>query len=540
MNYSVFMAMAKSSLAEERAAINEVVSDDDISSEVSVPVFTRSTTSTSGLCRNMASETPGKGKLSSSTKPKEKSSSARGKSAKLSDLQSLESKLVGEIESRFQSFDSKFDILMGALSTDSVQRRSSNSLTDSGTLGTRRPPETYPNPEDTTNGGGQRISLDNGIDSQLGDQSHFVSDRLEDELSLQPGQRERHNIGLLSSEGSVQSEDFEPHISSQRFQRYTDKGANDINDPPLTHDILREMFGEDASTESHNNSGLLLDKTQIDIISSSLRSQMPDKLSAYKDSYKQSFPIQESTEKLLQVPSLDYLTERLLIKKHGRRATFGTSQSLFSQPYKSIEKIAFQGQVAARMGIISLCYSQQAMGLLLKNLKSESPNLDEAIQNVRDLFAMSTKSLDQLSRTGAFFHLVRRKATVADTGLHEFKDLQKVALTAPLSGEGIFGPDFEKKLKDRQEKDKQLSELMPEIGKKPYLKRKSSFYSESTNAKKPRNGDDSYSRSYRGYNYSAGNRRSFRGSHSSSSRGNFNKPSMVSSFRSQGSRANRA
>ena len=164
-----------------------------------------------------------------------------------------------------------------------------------------------------------------------------------------------------------------------------------------------------------------------------------------------------------------------MIKKHGRRATFGTSQSLFSQQYKSIEKIAFQGQVAARMGIISLCYSQQAMGLLLKNLKSESPNLDEAIQNVRDLFAMSTKSLDQLSRTGAFFHLVRRKATVADTGLHEFKDLQKVALTAPLSGEGIFGTDFEKKVKDRQEKDKQLSELMPEICKKPYLKRKSSF-----------------------------------------------------------------
>ena len=90
------------------------------------------------------------------------------------------------------------------------------------------------------------------------------------------------------------------------------------------------------------------------------------------------------------------------------------------------------------MGIISLCYSLQAMALLLKNLKSESPNLDESVQNVRDLFAMSTKSLDQLSRTGAFFHLVRRKATVADTGLHEFKDLQKAALTAQLSCEGIF------------------------------------------------------------------------------------------------------
>lgn len=71
--------------------------------------------------------------------------------------------------------------------------------------------------------------------------------------------------------------------------------------------------------------------------------------------------------------------------------------------------------------------------------------------------------MDQLSRTGAFFHLIRRKATVADTGLHDFKDLQKAAWTSTLSGECIFGKDFEKKLKDRQEKDKQLSELMPEM-----------------------------------------------------------------------------
>ena len=130
---------------------------------------------------------------------------------------------------------------------------------------------------------------------------------------------------------------------------------------------------------------------------------------------------------MLQVPSLDELTERLLIKKHGRRAAFGNSQALFTQPFKSIEKIAFQGQLAARMGIISLSYAQQALGLLLTNLKKDSPNLDLAVQNVRDIFAISTKSLDQMCRSGAFHQLIRRKATVADTGLHEFKDLQKSA-----------------------------------------------------------------------------------------------------------------
>ena len=114
---------------------------------------------------------------------------------------------------------------------------------------------------------------------------------------------------------------------------------------------------------------------------------------------------------MLKVLSLDDLSERLLIKRYGRN-----TQSLFSQPFKSLERISYQGQGAARLGIISTCYTQQVLGSLLNNLKSSSPNLDEAIQNVRDIFAMSTKSLDQMSRTGAFHHLSQRKVTIADTG----------------------------------------------------------------------------------------------------------------------------
>ena len=113
-------------------------------------------------------------------------------------------------------------------------------------------------------------------------------------------------------------------------------------------------------------------------------------------------------------------------------------------------------------------------------------------------------------------------------------------MTSPLSGEGIFGPDFEKKLKDRQEKDKQLSELMPEINKKQFMKRKSNFQAES-NAKKARNNDDSY-RSFRN-NSSGGSSSSFRrsfkqGSHSAIFK-NSGK-SVLSSFRSQGNRSKRA
>ena len=257
-------------------------------------------------------------------------------------------------------------------------------------------------------------------------------------LLLQPGQVERQNIGLLDSDGSEKNSviaEMETE-ANRRFGKYTGTEYRlnqnnvttcDTNNQPLTHDLLKEMFGEDAQIDNQINRGLTLDNAQIEIkieiINTSSRSQAPDKMAAYKDSYRQSFPIHESAEALLQVPSLDELTERLLIKKHGCRAAYGSSQSLFSQPFKSIEKIAYQGQVASQMALISVCYSQQALGLLLKNLKSESPNLDEAVQNVRDLFAISTKTLDQFARAGAFMHLVHRKATVADTGLHDFKEL---------------------------------------------------------------------------------------------------------------------
>ena len=81
--------------------------------------------------------------------------------------------------------------------------------------------------------------------------------------------------------------------------------------------------------------------------------------------------------------SLDELSERLLIKKYGRRAAFGSSQTLFNQPFKYMEKVAYQGQVAARMGIISMCYAQQALGSLLQNLKSDSPNIDVGTECMR-------------------------------------------------------------------------------------------------------------------------------------------------------------
>lgn len=513
------------------------LSDEEISSIKSAP--TRSVTG-----KQKSAESDGGKKKAVTTKVK--SSSSRS-SAKLEDLSNLENKLSEQIESKFSSLDGKFEQILGLLNfTNGADTgRPSIIQVDNSTSGACRPQETQGN--DTSGGREPLIPLQNSLNQDFG----ISNPDTDDVLSLQPGQRERRGIGLLSSEegdkSSVGEQEHTDHAVSSRFGKYSNsaQSSSGKENEPLTHDMLAEMFGEDAQTDSSSSKvGLCLDKTQIDILNNSWRCQAPDKLSAYRESSKQSFPVSEDAEKVLKVPSLDDLTERLLIKKHGRRAAFGSTQSLFSQPFKSLEKIAYQGQIAARMGIVSLCYTQQALGLLLNNLSSKSPNLDEAVQNVRDIFAMSTKSLDQMSRTGAFHHLIRRKATIADSGLHEFKDLQKTALTSPLSGEGIFGTEFEKKLKDRQEKDKQLSELMPEMNKKFYSKRKSSFPSESSAQKKPRQTE---SRSYKSsgynsnYNYSSNFRKPARGgSYSSNYRGKDSRNTSVSSFRLQGDKSSKA
>lgn len=540
-------ASVRASLEEEAVAFlsDEEEENIEISSVKSLPVTRVTSGKSSGQNGNKKDTTKFK-KPRGSAKALDKPSSTPSSraTAKLNDLSKLEEKLSGQIEERFTSLDGKFERLFGLISSakGTDLRQASNARVDNSTSGACRPRK---DSTDTTGGRSVLMDSENSLDG-FSDQDQDQDDL----VSLQPGQRERNAIGLLSdSEDEVSLVESEHQTTSaSRFEKYSNtvQIEEGKENGTLTHDMFREMFGDDAQANSSNSkNGLCLDKAQIDTINLSWRCKVPDKISAYKETCKQSFPVSDSTETVLKVPSLDDLSERLLIRKHGRKAAFGSTQSLFSQPYKSIEKIAFQGQVAARMGIISICYTQQALGSLLNNLKSTSPNLDEAIQNVRDIFAMSTKSLDQMSRTGAFHHLNRRKATIADTGLHEFKDLQKTAVNAPLSGEGIFGPEFEKNLKDRQEKDKQLSDLMPETNKKFSGKRKSSFQSDSSNQKKSRYQEDSYKPYHNkssgfGSGYNSGYRRQSRGnSYSSQYRGN-SRNSTVGSFRFQGNKNNKA
>lgn len=118
---------------------------------------------------------------------------------------------------------------------------------------------------------------------------------------------------------------------------------------------------------------------------------------------------------------------------HGPKAVknWDKHKQLFTQPLKQIEKLAFQGKVAARMGIISVLYLQNALASLSSSIKSDNTNPD-ILQSVNDIFAISMKSLDQFGRTGAFNHMIRRKAAASESGLNTLKDIQAKVLYLPL------------------------------------------------------------------------------------------------------------
>ena len=66
-------------------------------------------------------------------------------------------------------------------------------------------------------------------------------------------------------------------------------------------------------------------------------------------------------------------------------------------------------------------------------------------QTVKDIFAISNKALDihPSGHTGAFFHLICRKAAAQDSGIVQLKDIQSKAQCLTLTDEGVFGKGLE-------------------------------------------------------------------------------------------------
>ena len=78
---------------------------------------------------------------------------------------------------------------------------------------------------------------------------------------------------------------------------------------------------------------------------------------------------------------------------------------------------------------------------------------DFCVSQIQEIFSMSTKCLEQIGRTGAFHHIVRRCCTMTDTALYSLSDRDKF-YDLPLSSEGVFGPGFSY-TSQRQERTKE-------------------------------------------------------------------------------------
>ncbi|VDI06398.1 Hypothetical predicted protein [Mytilus galloprovincialis] len=226
------------------------------------------------------------------------------------------------------------------------------------------------------------------------------------------------------------------NVESQSNQRLTsniDNNNNKTVDKQSDNlNLLSKLFKEDIPSESSDNSGgLIIDEAQVRILERSWRTKNPEKLTAYKDEYRSCFPVNDKSKSFLQVPSLDDLLEPMIRTVHGTNSvkSWDKHKQLVTQPLKQIENLAYQGQVASRMGIISVLYMQQTLGTLLERVENENVS-DETCQMVKDLFAISTKSLDQVGRTGAFNHMIRRKAAATESGLNNLKDIQAKLINA--------------------------------------------------------------------------------------------------------------
>ena len=215
-----------------------------------------------------------------------------------------------------------------------------------------------------------------------------------------------------------------------------------------------------------------MDKSQLEVLENGFRCKCPNDLTAFSEEYFDAFPVGEETENYLEVPPLDPLVETCLLNRHGEKASFKRSKgrSFFTQPSKMVEKIAYKGQQSSRLGIVIQLYLQQSLGNLVEFINSSDFDKQKATQHIKDIFAMSTKGLDQISRSGAFHHIVRRTVAMTDTALCDLSDSKDYS-NLPLTGEGVFGSGLETLLKSRKEKKKQLDEMLPELKKKDRKRR---------------------------------------------------------------------
>lgn len=426
------------------------------------------------------------------------------KKKRVSKTAELETK-INALEERFdKKLDRFFDFLLKQSSTAVSGGAVTTAVSDSQPGGIATQHE--PNEVDNDSSGVRRplISLDPNLDEDLGSPriSRNVDIDARSEISIQPTRREKTDLlGLCSDNDesdNASNHSKSPKVTSQTVFRKTERFSRFLNDVQASQsctnnstvskpdsnqnqsdsnnndakksnkiDVLSKFFKNDITSESDKGQGLQLDTSQVTVLENSWRTKYPERLSSFKEEYRSCFPLNDNAIEFLQVPSLDDILEPMIKAQHGVKAVknWDKQKQLFSQPLKQVERLAYQSQMASRMGIISVLYLQNALASLMFRLGNENVS-DETCQSVNDIFSISMKSLDQFGRAGAFGHMIRRKAAASDSGLNTLGDLQSKVLYLPLTSEGVFGKGLEDKLEKRKEQREQLVELLPELSKR--------------------------------------------------------------------------
>lgn len=134
----------------------------------------------------------------------------------------------------------------------------------------------------------------------------------DDNISLQPGQTECNDL-QIDIESDVEDHEGENlHVSDK------------------TRKCLFELFGEDAvAKKTEKKCGIELDDSQKEVLMGHWRTETPNLITAFAEDTKESFPVDSETERFLQVPTLDEIVGRCLVKRHGQKASFQSLANLY-------------------------------------------------------------------------------------------------------------------------------------------------------------------------------------------------------------------
>jgi hypothetical protein len=91
----------------------------------------------------------------------------------------------------------------------------------------------------------------------------------------------------------------------------------------------------------------------VEVLSGSWHCENPGKLRAYNEEYKACFPVHDSSEEHMSVPSLDNFTADLLVKKHGSKAFSVASKKITL--HKISRNICFSRAGSSKNGYYCRC-----------------------------------------------------------------------------------------------------------------------------------------------------------------------------------------